>query len=85
MIRGKWGRPCADPFGAFPSLRAMSSEPHALDLPGPSRRIRIEPLEVPAAPPAREPDTVPEPRRNPDTEREPERAEPAREKEPAKG
>ena len=50
---------------------------HALDLPGPSRRIRVEPLTpvrtrpaptrapVPAAPPERIPERVPEPEPEP--------------------
>lgn len=49
-------------------------DPHLLDLPGPSRRIRVEPLRLP------EPRRDPEPAREPVPEREPAPAEP----EPAK-
>jgi hypothetical protein len=52
--------------------------PVLLDLPGPSRRIRVEPLRLPT--PAQQPARGPEPEREPAPVREPE---PAREPAPA--
>lgn len=54
--------------------RGSRSEPEGLDLPGPSRRIRVEPLRLPE--PARRaepapPEPAPEPRREPQPDREP--------------
>jgi hypothetical protein len=64
------GSNVAVPSGAVSTLRAV---PVLLDLPGPSRRIRVEPLRLPApaqAPREREPDPV-EPERVEAPEREP--------------
>jgi hypothetical protein len=54
--------------------RTIRPEPEGLDLPGPSRRIRVEPLRLPE--PARRaeperPEPAPEPRRAPEPDREP--------------
>ena len=64
------------PLSDRPSLAA---DPSALDLPGPSRRVRVEPMELPiparpAAPaPADDPTPTPDPAREPfrEPEREP--------------
>jgi hypothetical protein len=45
--------------------------PFALDLPGPSRRIRVEPVQPPLEPPRPAPREAPEPQREPEREREP--------------
>ncbi len=63
------------PSGAARSLPAMPAV--ALDLPGPSRRIRVEPLiapvisPVPAPAPVPEPSPLPDPVPAPVPEREP--------------
>ncbi len=63
--------------GGGADKRSSGDEPEALDLPGPSRRIRVEPLRLPE--PARR-DEPERPAPQPAPEREPAR-EPAREPE----
>lgn len=64
--------------GAGGSFRApvptppVLAPPVLLDLPGPSRRVRVEPLELPL--PARAPEPAREPERTPEPAPEPARA-----------
>lgn len=64
--------------GAAAAVRSVRAEaqtlsavflPSALDLPGPSRRIRVEPVQPPFEPPPPAPREAPE--REPEPEREP--------------
>jgi hypothetical protein len=55
-------------------MLTQSKEPARASLPGPSRRITVEPIEVPAGPPL--PRETPAPDREPEREPVPSREEP---------
>jgi len=52
-------------------MHTQKQAPAHGSLPGPSRRITVEPVEVPATPPREQPVSPPEPDRDPAPKREP--------------